>query len=72
MLIRITPASVEERVALSSGVLEFSVALEEPSAGSITVDYRTRLGTASEFRDFTGQNGTLTFAAGETVKTISI
>ncbi|MGK8236160.1 Calx-beta domain-containing protein [Roseovarius sp. MS2] len=72
MLINISSASVEERVAFGSGVLEFIVTLDAPSAGTVTVDYRTRQGTASEFLDFTGESGTLVFAAGETVKTITI
>jgi len=72
MLINISPTSIEERVSFSSGVLEFSVTLDEPSEGTVTVDFRTRQGTAFEFSDYTGRLGTLTFAPGETVKTITV
>jgi len=63
---------VEERTFFGSGVLRFAVTLSEPSTGTVTVDYRTVQGTASEFRDFSGVSGTLTFEAGETTKWINV
>ena len=38
----------------------------------VTVDYLTRDGTAIAGQDFTGTSGTLTFAAGETGKTVTV
>jgi large repetitive protein len=50
----------------------FTVNLGAASAKPITVDYSTLDGTAVAGSDYTATNGTLTFAPGETSKTISI
>ena len=50
----------------------FTVTLSSPSAVSVAVNYVTLAGTASANRDFQSTSGTLTFAAGETSKTITV
>ena len=52
--------------------LDFDVTLSEPSSQTVTVEWDTRGGTATEDVDFTGDLGTLTFLPNETEKTISI
>ena len=52
--------------------LDFVVSLSRAAASPVTVDYLTRDGTAIAGQDFTGTSGTLTFAAGETSKTIAV
>jgi len=47
------------------------VTLSAPATETVTVDYHTVFGTAGS-ADFTGASGTVTFAPGETSKTISI
>ncbi|MEG3436087.1 choice-of-anchor L domain-containing protein [Pannus brasiliensis CCIBt3594] len=49
-----------------------TVTLSAVSASDVTVDYVLISGTASAGSDYTNLSGTLTFAAGETSKTISI
>ncbi|MFC3880800.1 Calx-beta domain-containing protein [Algoriphagus namhaensis] len=53
--------------------LTFTVSLSEPApAGGATVDYSASNGTAIPGLDYTLANGTLSFAAGETSKTVDI
>ena len=56
--------------------LDFVVKLNRrPSLGlgwEVTVDYRTRDGTATAGSDYTSTSGTLTFAPGEDKKTVSV
>ena len=55
------------------GTLVFTVTLSNPSTLSITVDYATADGTATDSLDYTGMTTTaLTFAPGELTKTVSI
>lgn len=49
-----------------------TVTLTPASATAVTVDYATSDGTAQATADYTQTNGTLTFAPGETSKTISL
>jgi subtilisin family serine protease len=58
----------------NSGVsqLAFTVSLSAPAAGTVTVSYATGGGTATAGSDYAAQNGTLSFAPGETVKTVLV
>jgi hypothetical protein len=49
-----------------------TVSLSSASAKAITVDYATSDGTATAGSDYTATSGTLSFAAGETSKTIEV
>ena len=50
----------------------FEVTLSSAATGTVTVNYATADGTAEAGADYTATSGTLTFAAGETAKTISV
>ncbi|MGI0491461.1 Calx-beta domain-containing protein [Alkalinema pantanalense CENA528] len=50
----------------------FKVQLSKPATQAVSVNYTTKDGTALAGEDYTAANGTLTFAAGETEKTITI
>jgi hypothetical protein len=50
----------------------FTVNLSEASTQSVSVNYATANDTATAGSDYTAESGTLTFAAGETSKTISV
>ena len=52
--------------------LDFVVSASFPSADTITVDYETRNGTAVAGQDYQAAQGTLTFAPGETSRTVSV
>lgn len=58
----------------NSGFIEaaFSVTLSAVSDKSVTTNYSTQDGTASSASDYTAVSGVLTFAPGETIKTIRI
>jgi len=66
--------SVSAAVGLeNASYLEFVVALDAPATTAVTVDYTTANGDASGFgNDYYGLAGTLTFAVGETIKTVRI
>ncbi len=51
---------------------EFTVTLDPASEDTVTVDYATADGTATAGTDYTSANGALTFAAGDTEKTIIV
>src|SRR5690606_32160700 len=55
-----------------SNTAVFTVTLAPDYNGTVTVDYATQDGTASAPQDYTATGGTLTFAAGETTKTIEV
>ena len=55
-----------------SGTLSFAVSLSAPASGPVTVAYRTADGTATAGSDYVATAGTLTFAAGETMKTVRV
>ena len=55
-----------------NAVLAFAVTLDPAPSGTVTVDYATADGTATAGSDYTAASGTLTFAAGETGKTVSV
>ena len=52
--------------------LDFVVSLSRAAPGTVTVDYATADGTATAGDDYTAASGTLSFAAGETAKTVSV
>ena len=56
----------------TDATLEFAVTLSQAASETVTVDYATADGTAQTGQDYTATDGTLTFAAGETQKTVSV
>ena len=56
----------------ANATLAFAVTLSRAPSGTVTVDYATSDGTAAAGSDYTATSGTLTFAAGETAKTVSV
>ena len=56
----------------TDAALEFAVTLDRTASAAVTVDYATSDGTATAGDDYTATSGTLTFAAGETAKTVSV
>lgn len=50
----------------------FTISLSEPATSSVQVGYRTVSGSATAGRDFTNATGFVTFAPGETTKTVSV
>jgi GH18 family chitinase len=52
--------------------LTFTVTLSSASASAVTVNYATADGTATAGSDYTAMSDALTFAAGETSKTLSV
>ena len=55
-----------------AGTVTLTVELDPASAGTVTVDFATSDETALAGVDYTATSGTLTFAASETSKTISV
>ena len=55
-----------------NAALAFAVSLSRAASGPVTVDYATSDVTATAGDDYTAASGTLTFAAGETEKTVSV
>lgn len=55
-----------------TSVMTFMVRLSKPSTQLVTVKYVTSPGTAQSGSDYAHTSGTLTFAAGETVKTLAV
>ena len=67
--ISVADARVEEG---AGAVLAFAVTLDRAASGAVTVDYATEDGSAQAGDDYRAANGTLTFAAGESSKTIEV
>ena len=59
-------------VGESQTYADFLVRLDTPNTTAVTVNYQTFNGTAVGGSDVVGQSGFLTFAAGETVKTVRV
>src|ERR1700730_9029351 len=58
---------VDEKI----GEARFTVTLDRPSTGIVSVNYATQAGTA-DAADFAATSGILSFAPGETAKTVSV
>ena len=65
----VSDARVEEAVG---AVVAFAVTLSRAASDQVTVDYRTRDGSAQAGEDYEAASGTLTFQAGESSKTIEV
>ena len=57
---------------IESSLAAFTVSLNNPSGKEITLDYTTVDGTAVAEVDYIANSGTITFAPGETTKTIEV
>ena len=68
--LRLTSNNV--RVSEDNAAAQVTVVRENGSDARITINYRTIAGSATADQDYRPQQGTLTFAAGETQKTIEI
>ncbi len=64
--------SIGDVTVLEGNIAVFTVILSAPSGQDVTVKYATANGSAKANQDYTPASGTLTFAAGETSKTISV
>ena len=67
--LRISDASGNEG---RDSAVSFTVKLKPVATGTVTVAYQTEDGTATAGSDYTATSGTLTFAAGDTRKTVSV
>lgn len=67
----ITPAEVIEGDTGTASLI-FNLALDKASTDTITVDYVTEAGSATENVDYTRTEGTLTFQPGEVTKVITV
>ena len=69
----ITPElSIGDAAVEEGDTAQFPVTLSPASSQQVTVAYATSNGTATAGTDYTTQNGTLIFTAGEKTKTISV
>ena len=59
-------------VSESAGTATFTVTRSDNTTGALTVDFAISSGTATSGTDFTAGSGTLSFAAGETSKSIAV
>ena len=62
----------DQTVNEGAGTVTFTITLSGPSEQTISVDYRTVPGTALAGQDYGAITGTLTFAPGETTKTLTV
>ncbi len=65
----VSDARVEEA---AGAAVAFAVTLSRAASDRVTVDYRTRDGSAQAGEDYEAASGTLTFSAGESSKTIEV
>ena len=65
----VADATAEEA---EGATVDFAVSLSRAAAESVTVDYATSDGTAEAGSDYEAASGTLTFAPGETAKTVAV
>ena len=64
--------SIADAAASEGDPAVFTVTVSGNRTGSVTVDYNTAAGTASQDSDYTHTSGSLTFATNESSKTISV
>ena len=64
--------SVADASAAEGGTLVFAVTLDRAAAAVVAVDWATGDGTAQAGLDYAEASGTLTFAPGETAKTVNV
>ena len=64
--------SIADAATSEGDPVVFTVTLTGTRTGSVTVDYATTAGTASQGSDYTHTSGALTFATNETSKAISV
>lgn len=69
---RIVDTQIVEGGPGAKSFMVFTVKREGPATGILKVDYATQNGTAVAGSDYTGKNGTLTFADGDTEETITV
>ena len=69
LALSVADARVEEG---DGAVLDFVVTLDRAATETVTVDYATADGTATEPDDYGEESGALTFAAGVTERTVSV
>ena len=62
----------DQTLAEASTNMTFTVSLDKSGIAPITVDYATSDGTAEAGSDYTSVSGTLTFASGETSKSVIV
>ena len=65
----VADAQVQEAV---NATLDFAVTLSRAPSGEVTVEYATGGGSATAGADYSAQSGTLTFAVGETERTVAV
>ena len=65
----VADAQVQEAV---NATLDFAVTLSRAPSGEVTVEYATGGGSATAGADYRAQSGTLTFAVGETQRTVAV
>jgi hypothetical protein len=70
--VSVADVSAAEGTAAAPGKLSFPVALSKASKKTVTVAYATADGTATTPADYAAASGTLTFAPGETQKTVDV
>ena len=64
--------SVSDATAQEGSPVVFEVSLSRSASNAVSVDYRTADGTATAGADYEAASGTLSFAPGETSKTVSV
>ncbi len=64
--------SIGDVTVVEGNIAVFTVILSAPSGQDVTVKYATANGSAKAKQDYTAASGSLTFAAGETTKTVVV
>jgi ELWxxDGT repeat protein len=64
--------SISDVRVAEGGPTQFTISLTSPAKQSVTVDYATSDGTARAGADYDAAAGTLTFAPGETTKSVEV